>query len=78
MQDLKIGYTLRLEKSSVSTDPKVPLMSDNNHLVKVKTALAEKYERLSRNAKSVTKTRQFSYRAVRYRRQVAQLLHDSE
>lgn len=50
-------------------------MSDNNHLIQVKTALAEKYERLSRSAKSEPKTRQFARRAVKYRRQVAQLQH---
>ncbi|MCA9077148.1 MAG: hypothetical protein KDA93_19130 [Planctomycetaceae bacterium] len=52
-------------------------MSDNNHLIQVKTALAEKYERLSRSAKSDPKTRQFATRALRYRRQVAQLQHES-
>ncbi len=50
-------------------------MSDINNLIKVKQALAEKYERLSRLANSVPKTQQFAYRALRYRRQLDQLKH---
>ncbi len=78
LQDLRIRYTAPLENPRISASLKASAMSDKSNLLKVKTALAEKYERLSRSAKSVPKTRQFSCRAVRYRRQVAQMLHGSD
>ncbi|MBX3440333.1 MAG: hypothetical protein KF861_22780 [Planctomycetaceae bacterium] len=53
-------------------------MSDVNHLIQVKQALAEKYERLARNTRSKPKKQQFSHRAVKYRRQVAQMQHGTE
>ena len=52
-------------------------MSTTENLIKVKTALAEKYERLARIAGSVPKRKQFANRAVAYRRQLAQLSHTS-
>jgi len=48
-------------------------MSGNSHLIAIKTALAEKYERLARQAGSAAKQKAFAYRATRYRRQVLQL-----
>jgi len=53
-------------------------VSETNHLVQVKQALAEKYERLSRKTTSRPKKRQFTHRAVKYRRQLAQLQHSAE
>ncbi|MEZ5944543.1 MAG: hypothetical protein R3C18_24405 [Planctomycetaceae bacterium] len=41
--------------------------------IDVKTALAEKYERLSRNAGSAPKRRKYAFDALRYRRQVEQM-----
>ncbi len=53
------------------------MMADANHLQQVKLALAEKYERKARAAKSDAKRKQFSRRALKYRRQAAQLTHAS-
>lgn len=50
-------------------------MNETRTLVDVKTALAEKYERLARLTKSETRKKKLSNRAVVYRRQVAQLGH---
>ncbi len=47
-------------------------MSKEN-LIAVKTALAEKYERLSCQANSEPKTKAFAFRARKYRRQLEQL-----
>ncbi len=44
--------------------------------VDVKTALAEKYERLSRLTSSVPKKSTFAYHALKYRRQAAQAARD--
>ncbi len=44
-------------------------------LQKVKTALAEKYERLARLTSSKPKQRELHQRALKYRRQAAQLGH---
>ena len=44
--------------------------------VDVKTALAEKYERLSRLTSSVPKKSTFAYMALKYRRQAAQAARD--
>lgn len=52
-------------------------MSQERTLIDVKVALAEKYERLSRNANSDPKRHQFATRATRYRRQVEQIKRDS-
>ncbi|MCA9088121.1 MAG: hypothetical protein KDA90_05725 [Planctomycetaceae bacterium] len=41
--------------------------------IDVKIALAEKYERLSRLAGSTPKTKQFAFKALRYRRQAEQM-----
>ncbi|MGE0378602.1 MAG: hypothetical protein AB7I48_02025 [Planctomycetaceae bacterium] len=53
-------------------------MSDVNNLIQVKRALAEKYERLATMTSSKPKKRQFSHRAVKYRRQVAQLQNSAD
>ena len=50
-------------------------MADNSHKIAVKTALAEKYERLARVAGSTPKRKTYTQRAVRYRRQVQQMQH---
>lgn len=52
-------------------------MAQERTLLDVKQALAEKYERLSRNAGSDPKRRQFSKRAVTYRRQVEQMKREA-
>lgn len=44
--------------------------------VDVKTALAEKYERLSRLTASVPKKSTFAHLALKYRRQAAQAARD--
>lgn len=64
------------ETGMLSSLGRIP-MSTTENLIKVKTALAEKYERLARIAGSVPKRKQFANRAVAYRRQVAQLSHTS-
>lgn len=48
-------------------------MSSTDNLIQVKTALAEKYERLAAQTKSTPKRKSFTNRAVKYRRQVTQL-----
>jgi hypothetical protein len=48
-------------------------MAGEKHKIAVKTALAEKYERLARNAGSAAKQKAFAFRATKYRRQVQQL-----
>lgn len=48
-------------------------MSQNDPRIKVKTALAEKYEHLATIAGSTPKRKQLMFRAVKYRRQVQQL-----
>jgi hypothetical protein len=48
-------------------------MSQERTLIDVKQALADKYDRLSRNAGSKPKRQQFAHRATHYRRQVEQL-----
>lgn len=53
-------------------------MSDVSNLIRVKEALAEKYARLAVQTSSKPKKRQFAYRALKYRRQVAQLQHSAE
>lgn len=53
-------------------------MSTERTLTDVKTALAEKYERLARLTKSDTRKRHFINRAIRYRRQVLQLSHGTK
>ncbi|MEZ6064258.1 MAG: hypothetical protein R3B90_00785 [Planctomycetaceae bacterium] len=50
-------------------------MSETRTLLDVKTALAEKYERLARETKSTPRRKHFANRAVRYRRQAEQLQH---
>ena len=44
--------------------------------VEVKTALAEKYERLARLTSSVPRKSTYAVHALRYRRQAAQALRD--
>jgi hypothetical protein len=44
----------------------------------VKTALAEKYERLARETPSTPRRQHFLNRATRYRRQAAQLTHGTK
>ena len=53
-------------------------MSDKSHMIAVKTALAEKYERLARQAGSAAKEKAFAYRATKYRRQILQMGHDAK
>lgn len=53
-------------------------MSTERTLADVKTALAEKYERLARLTKSDTRKRHFINRSIRYRRQVLQLSHEAK
>ena len=53
-------------------------MADNSHKIAVKTALAEKYERLSRIAGSTPKRKTYSLRALRYRRQMQQMQHPAK
>lgn len=48
-------------------------MSEKRSLYDVKTALADKYERMARNAGSTPKRETFMVRAVRYRRQAQQI-----
>jgi hypothetical protein len=50
-------------------------MPCHENLIQVKTALAEKYERLARLAGSTPKRRAHSFRALRLRRQAQQLAH---
>jgi hypothetical protein len=50
-------------------------MPGKDHLIAVKTALAEKYERLARLAGSAAKEKAYSYRATKYRRQILQMGH---
>jgi hypothetical protein len=50
-------------------------MAGNTHLIAVKTALAEKYERLARLAGSAAKQKAYAFRATKYRRQVLQMGH---
>jgi hypothetical protein len=53
-------------------------MTGEKHRIAVKTALAEKYERLARNAGSAAKQKAFSYRATKYRRQLQQMGHEAK
>jgi hypothetical protein len=53
-------------------------MTAERTLTDVKTALAEKYERLARLTKSETRKRHFANRALRYRRQVLQMAHGAK
>jgi hypothetical protein len=53
-------------------------MSGNDHLIAVKTALAEKYERLARLAGSAAKQKAFAFRATKYRRQLLQMGHGAK
>ncbi len=53
-------------------------MSNERTLVDVKTALAEKYERLARLTKSDTRKKHYINRSVRYRRQVLQMGHGAK
>lgn len=53
-------------------------MSDVNHLIRVKQALAEKYQRLATMTSSRPKKRQFTHRAVKYSRQVDQLRNSAD
>jgi hypothetical protein len=53
-------------------------MSGNDHLIAVKTALAEKYERLARLAGSTAKQKAYAFRATKYRRQILQMGHASK
>ena len=53
-------------------------MSDTRTPNDVKTALAEKYERLARLTRSQTRKKKLSNRALRYRRQVAQMAHEQK
>jgi hypothetical protein len=57
--------------------PEFPDMSTERTLVDVKTALAEKYERLARLTRSDTRKKHYANRALRYRRQVLQMGHGS-
>ncbi|MCA9053230.1 MAG: hypothetical protein KDA75_05300 [Planctomycetaceae bacterium] len=50
-------------------------MAEARTLTDVKTALAEKYEHLARLTHSDTRKKKLYNRALRYRRQVAQLGH---
>ena len=50
-------------------------MPEARTLTDVKTALAEKYEHLARLTRSETRKKKLYNRALRYRRQVAQLGH---
>lgn len=52
-------------------------MSQQRTLLDVKQALAEKYERLSRQAGSDPKRKQFATRARHYRRQAEQLKREA-
>jgi hypothetical protein len=53
-------------------------MKTKRTLIDVKTALAEKYERLATLTKSHTRKKKLSNRALVYRRQVAQLARNAE
>ncbi len=53
-------------------------MSDLSNFIQVKLALAEKYERLATRTASQPKKQQFAHRALKYRRQVAQMQHSTE
>lgn len=53
-------------------------MKNERTLIDVKTALAEKYERLARLTKSHTRKMKLSNRALVYRRQVTQLARDQK
>ncbi|MFV0445977.1 MAG: hypothetical protein ACK5Q5_20565 [Planctomycetaceae bacterium] len=53
-------------------------MSTPRTLSDVKTALAEKYERLARLTSSTTRKKKLSNRALVYRRQVIQLGRDAK
>lgn len=53
-------------------------MAGEKHLIAVKTALAEKYERLARIAGSAAKEKAYAYRATKYRRQVQQMGHGAK
>lgn len=47
-------------------------------LIDVKTALAEKYERLARLTKSQTRKQKLTNRAIVYRRQAVQIARDQK
>ncbi|MEZ6057136.1 MAG: hypothetical protein R3C01_10565 [Planctomycetaceae bacterium] len=49
-------------------------MSSDKHAIK--TALAEKYERLANITKSTPRRKQFAFKALRYRRQAQQVLNE--
>lgn len=53
-------------------------MASPRTLKDVKTALAEKYERLARLTSSTTRKMKLSNRAIIYRRQVAQMAHEQK
>jgi hypothetical protein len=52
-------------------------MDSSKTINDVKTALAEKYERLARETSSAPKRKQFAFRARKYRRQLAELNRSS-
>lgn len=48
-------------------------MDSSKTKIDVKTKLAEKYEHLAATTRSTPKRKQFTFRAVKYRRQAAEL-----
>lgn len=53
-------------------------MDSSKTIFDVKTTLAEKYERLARTTRSAPKRKQFSFRARKYRRQLAEMSQSGE
>lgn len=49
------------------------MAKSKEHLIKVKTRLAEKYENLANLAGSAAKKKRYIYRATRFRRQIQAL-----
>ncbi|MEW4489761.1 hypothetical protein AB1L42_16890 [Thalassoglobus sp. JC818] len=53
-------------------------MDSTKTLVDVKTALALKYERKAAQTSSTPKRKQYAFKARKYRRQLAQMAHNTE
>jgi hypothetical protein len=59
--------------SPFDDEEKIMSAKDRAHLAQVKLALAEKYERLERDASSIPRKKTYRLRAARYRRDSVRL-----
>lgn len=72
VSDTGFAYTSWKHASSRSR-PRYGRMDSSKTIVDVKTKLAEKYERLAKSTLSTPKRKQYTFRAVKYRRQADEL-----